>query len=414
MSTLYIRHPSKASTDTAHAPLPCPFALVSSSGAIERQGALELSGMGQLFEGAKKVVLLLAASDVTLLRVKVPPLTGAKLKAALPNLVEDQLVGDPFECTMVAGAEGADGLRQVAVADRAMLEQLVKQMQELGAANIAILPAQLSIPHPNEGEGAVACIGETTEAVAAALDLTLRFSPEHGIGLPILTGESDAAEHVLTTLRALVPQGPIQLAVPGNQLAQYQALNAPDITLQADGWARWIGAAPHAGLNLAHGLAAGGAAGFDWQRWRWALILLALLLLIHALALNFDWLRQKREADQLRGSMAQGYRAAFPKDPLSTDLMAQVRQKIAAAKIGSGQAGPNDFAALVAGFGDAWNTLGQGRKLADITALEYKEQALQVRFKKGGDVPQADLQAALDARNLSLKAAGDGWIIRSK
>lgn len=412
MSTLYIRHPSKASVDTAHAPLPCPFALVSSSGAIERQGALELSGMGQLFEGAKKVVLLLAASDVTLLRVKVPPLAGAKLKAALPNLVEDQLVGDPFECAMVAGAEGADGLRMVAVADRAWLELLVKKMQELGAAHIAILPAQLSIPQP--AEGVAAAIGETTEAVAAALDLTVRYSPEHGIGLPILTGESDAAEHVLATLRALVPSGPIQLAVPGNQVAQYQALNAPDITVQADAWGRWIGAAPHAGPNLAQGLAAGGAAGFDWQRWRWALILLGLVVLIHALALNFDWLRSKREADQLRASMVQGYRAAFPKDPLSTDLMAQVKQKIAAAKIGSGQAGPNDFSTLVAGFGDAWNALGQGRKLASPAQFEYKEKVLQVRFKKDGEMPQADLQQALEARNLSLKAAGDGFEIRSK
>jgi general secretion pathway protein L len=409
---LYIRHPSKASVESAHAMLPCPFALVSSSGAIERQGALELAAMSQLFEGAKKVVLLLAASDVTLLRVKVPPLTGARLKAALPNLVEDQLVSDPFECVMVAGIQGADGLRQVAVAERAWLEQLVKKMQELGAGHIALLPAQLCLPTP--ASGVVAAIGETTEDVAAALDLTLRFNPEHGIGLPILTGESDSAEHVIATLRALVPEGAIELAVPADHVAQYQALNAPEITVQADGWGRWIGAAHHAGPNLAHGLAAGGAAGFDWQRWRWALILLGLLILIHALALNYDWLRNKNEADKLRNGMVQGYRTAFPKDPLSTDLMAQVRQKIAAAKISSGQAGANDFATLVAGFGDAWNTLGQGRKLAGIAGLEYKEKALLVRFKKDGDLPQADLQQALDARSLSLKAVGDGWEIKSK
>ena len=99
MSILYIRHPPKAAFDAAPVPLPCRFALVSNHGAVEREGLSALPSLADTIRQAARVVLLLAASDVSLLRVKVPPLSNARLKVALPNLVEDQLMSDPAECS---------------------------------------------------------------------------------------------------------------------------------------------------------------------------------------------------------------------------------------------------------------------------------------------------------------------------
>ena len=161
MSTLYIRLPSKAVADGAphwHA-LACPFALVSNANlshgsSIERQGTSPLSELSDTVAKSQRVVLLLAASDVTVLRLQVPPLSSARLKAALPNLVEEQLIADPSDCVVVAGGL-SDGLRTVAVVQRTWLDLLAKTLIAFGARHIAALPAQLCLPCQSDQPGSV-------------------------------------------------------------------------------------------------------------------------------------------------------------------------------------------------------------------------------------------------------------------
>ena len=83
MSTLYIRLPSRAAAGQPGQwdALRCPFALVANSGAIEREAIAPLSEMSGIVRGAQRTVLLLAASDVSLLRVEVPPVSGARMRA---------------------------------------------------------------------------------------------------------------------------------------------------------------------------------------------------------------------------------------------------------------------------------------------------------------------------------------------
>ncbi len=415
MSTLYIRHPSKASVDSAQAPLACPFALVSDSGAIERQGAIELAQMASLVDEASKTVVLLAASDVSLLRVKIPPLSNARLRSALPHMVEDQLVCDPAECVVVAsnGPDGADGLRLVAVVDKAWLEKLVAILQGMGASKLLMLPAQLCLP--GEAGGVSAAVSELTETPDASVDLTVRLSNEQGIGLPVLPDYGNVNANVIDTLRAFVPEGEIHLAVPALQLANYEALAAPGIVLSADNWTRWVAGARTPMPDLMQGLAAGGAAKFDWSRWRLAMIFGALLLLVNIAVINFEWWKTRREANALRTSVVASFQEAFPKDPLSSDLVGYMQQKIAAGKSASGQPAPGDFAALTANFGEAWANLAANRKLAGLAGLEYKEQTLTVRLKTDGEIPLKEISAALEARNLSVKQlAADALEIKSK
>ncbi len=417
MSTLYIRHPSKASVDSAHGALACPFAMVSNSGAIERQGALPLTGMNTMIDEAQQVTLLLAASDVSLLRLKLPPLSPARLKAALPNMVEDQIVSDPADCVVVAhqGAAGADGMRMVAVAERAWLEKLNKTLRDLGASKIVMLPTQLCLSH--NGDGVSAAISEMSEAADAAIDLSVRLDADSAMGIPVLPELAHIEANIVETVRALVPQGPIHLCVPANQLANYQALHSDlteGIKFQADQWSHWLAGAPAAGVDLMQGLVAGGAADFAWARWRWPLVLLGLVLLTHIAALNYQWLKLRSESNILRKSMMLSFTQVFPKEPVSSDLPAQIRKKISTGKVASGEPPSYDFAALVAAFGDAWSTISQGRKVASIAGLEYKDKVLVVRLKTDGEIPLKEMDQALAARNIAIKStAPDTWEIRS-
>jgi general secretion pathway protein L len=414
LSILYIRLPSHVAAEGVPpgTPLYCHFAMASNGGAIEREGVAALSELAEPVKQAQRVVLLLAASDVTLLRVKMPPLSGAKLRAALPNLVEDRLMSDPEDCVVVAG-EIHGGMRTVAVVGRGWLDLLVRTLRTLGARSIAAVPSQLCLPH--EAEMVTAAVSEH----GADADIAIRLSAQDGIGLSIVADQPESlAFEAMQSLAAVAPSGAIMLYVPQSRVRDYQdSLHIAQtleqrITLHADTWQRWIGGADKTGIDLVTGMGAGSRPKIDWKPWRWPLLLGAAVLLINVIGINVDWIRLKREAEAMQNGMIQSYRSAFPKDPVVIDPLAQLRQKLAGAQRDSGQLAPDDFVALAAAFSEAWASTGQGT--APVAGLEYRDRSLTVKLKAGSSVSMEQISSALAARNLSITQPSAGvWQIRS-
>jgi len=403
LSTLYIRHPARAQGEGAL----CRFAQALDNGAIGQQGEGQLRNLGDLVAASRRVVLLLAASDVTLLAVQAPPLSGARLRAALPALVEEHVLGDPEDCVLVAGPALPDGRRPVAVVQQAWLEPLVRTLLAMGARAVAAVPEQLCLPLQPGSVSAAIGHGE----------LILRQSQYEGLGLS-LDGNAQAA---LQTARALAGDAPLTLYVEHDQLGEYQMLLAeagPGITLEGDNWAHWIAGARGgsggggAAFDLVPGLGTAGVARRDWRRWRWPIRLALLALLVNVVGLNVEWLRLKREADAVRQQMTQTFRSVYPNQP-AIDPVAQMRQGIERARAGSGAAGADDFAWVAAAFGEALRTLPNPPAIA---AMEFRERALTVRLKPEGFDPGAAsaLKAALAPRNLSLEETATAtWVIRA-
>jgi general secretion pathway protein L len=443
MSTLYIRLPSKAAADSApHWPaLACPFALVSHGSAIERQGSAPLPELTGTIAKAQRVVLLLAASDVTVLRLKVPPLSSARMKAALPNLVEDQLIADPSDCLVVSGGL-ADGLRTVAVVQRAWLDIIARTLIAFGASRIEALPAQLCLPYQADQPGSVTAAisdrnagDQNNGGQNADIDITLRLSEQDGIGLAMSVNQNDTAAHeVIRTLCAVIPEAPVTLYVPQSLVLAYQeAVNntialSKRINVFADNWSRWIAGANITTLDLMTGLGLGTGPALDWRAWRWPLALAAAVLLINVSALNIDWWRMKGESNALRATMIQIYKSAYPKESVIIDPIAQMQQKIAAAKRDSGLAAADDFTAITASFGEAWSSaVVTAGKTTAIAALEYRERSLFVRLKPvlsrvegmGGETPMQQIKDSLAKHDLVLELAPEQsgavvWKIGSK
>ncbi len=370
------------------------------------------------------MVLLLAGSDVTVLNMQIPPLSAAKLKAALPNLVEEQLLCDPADCVIVAGAL-SDGMRTIAVAQRAWLEQLAKTFTVLGARDIAALPAQSCLPYLAGQSGHP---GTVTAAICqqdADMDLSLRLSEQDGIGVAIDSGSDEAAAHeAIQTLCTIVPAAPVTLYVPQSALRVYQeevngvpALKER-ISISADNWTRWIAGARGTALDLMAGLLTNTGTRFDWYAWRWPLSLAAAVLLINVSALNIEWWRMKSEASSLRSAMTQIYRSAYPNESVIIDPLAQMRQKIAIAKRDSGLAAPDDFTAMTAAFGEAWAGITATLPAPpSIAALGYRDRSLSVRLRDR-EAPTQQMKAALAERGLSLELTPErsgtvAWQIRS-
>lgn len=412
MSTLYIRLPSRivAEGRDADALPACRFALATDSGAVEREGSAALANLGDAIKNAQRVVLIPAAADVTLLRIKTPPLSAARLKAALPNLVEEQVMTDPAACLLVAGP-AEDGERTVAVAERAWLEQIAHAVIALGARRIGMVPAQLCLPL--QADTAAAVIAEYDSG--DDIDLSVRTGPDEGMGLSLLP-ETDAAADALQTLSALVPQAALALYVPQARVPAYQAAAVAAelddrIQVFADNWPRWIDGAQTATIDLAGGLGGAASPGLHWQPWRWPLALAALVLLVNIVALNIDWLRMKREAAVLNAGMTQLFKAVYPKETVIRDPLLQMRMKIAEGRRNSGQAAPDDFLVLVSQFGEVM----QGAGSNDVVAgLDYSERTLTVKLKPENQPSFSQMQAALASRNLTLSQTAAGvWQIRS-
>ena len=417
MSTLYIRLPSKAAADQSPhwIALPCPFAQAQGE-TITREGLLPLADLADAVGKAQRVVLLLAASDVTLLRAQVPPLSPARLKIALPNLLEDQLMSDPEESVFVAGPLN-QGLRTVAVANRGWMDILWRTFSTYGARQLVAVPSQLCLPFES---------GVVTAAASCVdhdVDLAIRLAAEEGIGLPIFpqTAEQEAGD-VVQTLAAIVPSAPITLYVAQGKVPAYQeavALQLPleqRITVYADNWSRWLGGAARASIDVLSGLGGGsGSAELNWRPWRWPLALLGLVLLVNIIGLNLEYWRKQREAETLRTLMVQTYKLAYPRETVIVDPVAQMRQKIVIAQRQSGQPASDDFVVLAANFGAAWDAVSGGKPAATTVAgIDYRERSLFVKIKPGVQLPVEPLRGALAERRLTLTQTSNNlWQIRS-
>ena len=408
MSTLYIRLPSKAAFDSSAQEAPaCPYALASAAGMLEQEGITSLSQVSALVARAQRVVLLVAASDVTMLRVQLPPMSAARQRAALPNLVEDQLITDPAECIVIGGGL-EDGLRTVAVVQRAWLELLVRTVLGSGMARIAALPAQMCVPAHAEHLEAVVLEDD------AGSEVTLRLGSQEGMGLAILPEHpSLAATEAVDAVLAMTGGKPVLLRVPPERMPAFlqaaDALGAAgQATVQADSWQQWISGAANAGVDLALGLGASARPRLNWKPWRPAMVLALLLLLVNVVPLNVEWMRLKRESDGLRASMTQIYKSAFPNETVIVDPLAQARQKVTAGRRNAGQGASDDFNAMAAAFGEAWAVAaprGPSGLQPTVAGLEYRERALLVRLKPEAQAPFDAISAALARRNLALSAA---------
>ena len=435
MSTLYIRLPSKAVADSTSnwLAIACPFALISQGGVIEREGIVPLSELSDTTAQLQRVALLLAASDVTLLRMQTPPLSPAKLKIALPNLVEEQLLCDPADCVIVAGKLNGSK-RMIAIVQRDWIDLLAKTFTSFGARHITALPAQSCLSSEVEQSVQPDIVTVAISQYDAGADLALRLPEQEGIGITIMSPpeQPDMAEsneaiahEVIQALNTLIPTAPIKIYVPQQFIHAYQDLltNTPmlqeRLTVATDNWTRWIAGFQGTPLDLMTGMTASNLPKLDWSSWRWPLTLSALILIMNVGALNIEWWHMKSEADSMRSAMVHIYKSTFPKETVIVDPLAQMQQKITMAEHGSSIA--TDFSIITGTFGEVWSNVTAGlTPHPAIASLEYRDHSLlvslksttgqhgqpgQLDFSQNDEALARQIKVELTKRNLTLEPA---------
>ncbi|WP_241300954.1 type II secretion system protein GspL [Burkholderia stabilis] len=426
-----------------------PFTLVDKAGHVQRAGRAALA----LLPRANATVLIVAARDVLLLAAAVPPLKGPKLRQALPNIVEDQLIQDPLGCHIALDpAALPDGRRVLAIVDRAWFRTICEAFAAAGHRHLSAVPATRCLPAPRapaetvsaapaDGDAAVMEAVEPSAhppAVAAVLGLAASVEPvlvEAGAlpaaaGAPRLElavargalGEGFAApaSRAAGTLAALAGGGAVELyelGEPGAEprLASVGRTDGPLLPgaapLSFDAFARRALTEPFDLCQFE----------FESQPWRFdratvkrlrvPLALVAATLGVAVIGMNLHWWKLSRERDALSAQITETLLSAFPKTTTVLDPPAQMQRQLDQLRLAAGELSPNDFLALSSGLTRSMGAL----PLNGIASLDYHDRRLDVGFKPEVKVdPDFSQRLARNGLSGEVDSNTGKWTIRSR
>ncbi|KWH30264.1 type II secretion system protein GspL [Burkholderia stagnalis] len=430
-----------------------PFMLVDKGGHTQRAGRAALT----LLPRAAATVLVVAARDVLLLAATMPPLKGPKLRQALPNIVEDQLIQDPQGCHIaVDPAPLPDGRRVLAVVDRAWFRTICDAFTAAGHRHLSAVPATRCLPSPlvattvaadpapgAEAE-AVAADGDAAPparpaAVAAVLGVAASVEPilvEAGAqpgpsGAPRLElaiargalGEGFAApaQRAAGTLAALAGGAPVELYELGEPGAEPRLASVKG----ADADALLPGAVPLPFETFARRATAERfdlcQFEFESQPWRFdratlkrlrvPIAIAAATLGVAVIGMNLHWWKLSRERDALSAQITETLLSAFPKTTTVLDPPAQMQRQLDQLRLAAGELSPNDFLALASGLSRSMGTL----PLNGIASLDYHDRRLDVGFKPTVKVdPDFTQRLARNGLAGEVDSSTGKWTIRSR
>lgn len=408
-STLYLQVPAKAAAGAGEHwdEFLFPYCLASAEKNILQQGTQRIISLLSLAPDLAQVVLMVSASDVTVLKVAVPPMPFAKLKLALPNLLEEQLLADPAELLFIA-APPVDGMCVVAVVSRAWMEQLSRLCEQFSVRKISAYATATGLPlHADQTSVLIEALPATNEG----FDISVSSQDQQVAGFYLdvhhLSATPDTLhQSLIEAVQLLVPQGDLAIyAEPGVTLElQKNAAQLQDRALHFHpvDWKIKLASISPKSLDLFSSLQLEGKKAFDWIRWRWSLILFACAVLISVLGLNWEWWTLQRESNAIRGSLMSIYKTSFPNETVVQDPMIQMQQKINAAKKLTGQSSNDDFLVLSGLFAQVWDQTVGILPVAGVASMEYRERSLYVTPKNMSEVPVDRLRSGLKVRNLNL------------
>ncbi|CAB3760794.1 type II secretion system protein GspL [Paraburkholderia solisilvae] len=140
------------------------FLLLDKSGRTMRAGRGSLA----LLPRASSTLLLVAARDLLMMAVAVPALKGPRLRQALPNVVEDQLIQDPQTCHIAIDARPlADGRRLLAIIDRGWFRFIYEGFVGAGHRNLRAVPVTACLPQRVVDDAPVDALAQALSAATA-------------------------------------------------------------------------------------------------------------------------------------------------------------------------------------------------------------------------------------------------------
>ncbi len=384
------------------------------------QGSAPLSAMPR----ARAVELVFDSLDVYSATIDAPRLGEARLRQALPNLLEERMLGDPADyhfASMPSRAEAnadatadvdtnrtlghatadtavaAAGLRlSVAAIDRTTLSRTLEACQLAQLQPRAAYSEIYTLPRPKSGVYGLRVdrdrgllrtdldqgfVFELDKSGASALDLARRQ-----MGILQLRLYGAMAEPA--TLGIATQQSDCAVATD----ALTDAVNLLQGSYASAGGYGLVG-------RLLARLSRNGA-------WKAPAAWLGICAAIGIGGLNAYWFKLNAQVQGVRRDMQHTFRDAFPNEP-PVDELAQARRNVAGLRARVGRASSDDFSALTA---QAAQLLASA-PVGVVAAIDYANGSYTLRFVPGsmeGAAMRNSLQARAMAQGLALRFGADG------
>jgi general secretion pathway protein L len=380
----------------------CPLAELGADSTIEfevvdeRRSILERGrAVAASLPRLPRTELVVAAPDVLLVEAAVPPLSGARLRAALQSVAEPHLLC-AVEGAYVVGVRGAAGGQSaIAILDRALFQRALELLRRVKIRPASATPEQLALPlHPGRWRmragPAHGCL-RTDELTGIACSPAQGAEPPVELRLALEQAGGSRPQAIEVEGRCDAEAWEKALGVPVVPVAPAERAERPRLELLQ------YELAPHV---------------VDWRAARLPLALAAACALVWITGLNVEAWTMLREERALRAAMDAAVREAFPKTPVILDAPKQMRRGVAELRGSAGLADPRDFLPLAASLARAL-----APEAETVRALEFRDQALRVELEpRAVDSPKkrAALLEQLNASGLAGTLADGTLTVRTK
>ncbi|MGF6244267.1 MULTISPECIES: type II secretion system protein GspL [Paraburkholderia] len=432
-----------------------PFVLLDKSGRTQRAGRAALA----LLPRPSSTVLMVAARDLLMMPATLPPLKGPRLRQALPNIVEDQLIQDPQTCHIALDPQPlGKGRHLLAIVDRGWFRFICEAFAAAGHRSVRAVPVTRCLPLPpapavpvEEAELEPAIL---QPAVAAKLAAGLPIAPPSPVVAAVLGTVVSTAPALLAEIAPDASTTRVELAIArGNQgeglAVPATSVNATLAALSGDApvslylLTEVSGNEPSMGSSAQAKLAAQvpGArplpfeqlarralecrfdlCQFEFATQPWRLdratlrrlrlpaLLAAGALVVAIIGANVQWMMLAHQRDAINTQMTELLLNTFPKTTVVLDAPDQMSRQMQQLRTAAGELSPDDFLSLAAGLARSLGPV----PVNGIAALDYHDRRLDVTFK-----PEIKVDPGL-AQRLSGNGLSGGidsntgkWTIRS-
>lgn len=303
-----------------------------------------------LLPKADTVVLVLADSDVSWHRIKVPKAPAARLRAAIAGVLEEHLLDDPsaMHLALAPGATGGESA-WVAATDKAWLTAELAALEKAGIQVDRVVP----IAWPEDTP-----MGHFSAPFGADAGAPMQLTWSDAKGVAAIGVQGALARQMLTVWSALPARWSAHPAVAApaerwlgrgvvvlsDEQRLLQAMRslwdlrqfdlAPrhrGMLALRDGWRRWR--------------------SVSWRPVRYGVVALAVL---HVLGLNLWAWHQQRQVDHKRVAMTQLLRTTHPQIRAVLDAPVQMQRETDTLRTAAGRIGDTDLESLLGVAAATW------------------------------------------------------------
>lgn len=320
--------------------------------------------------GGRRIVVIVPGADVRLATVNVPARQAAKVLAAAPYQLEDQLADDVDTLHFALGARQPDGSWPVAVVTRALVDGWLAPFHARGLNPEGFYPESLALPWEPDAT--------RWSALIEAGQVIVRSGAYAGFCC--------APEDLVTYLQLADPEKSraLRLLILADAGLDYSRIDwplelMPGYASALDAYSRHL--QPALSINLLQGdYSLSQDYQRHWKPWRAAALLAAACLLLGAAIYGVQTAKLSREiAAQDEANLAR-FHELFPAETRVVDLGAQIDQQIRALK---GSTNSGGVFVLLETLSQALGA-NQGLKVQN---LQYREGSLYLAMRA------SDLQA---------------------